>query len=53
MNDYSPLIEQVAAEQIRERVANKQRSALVARHHGSGRHKVANRLHSLANRLDS
>jgi hypothetical protein len=51
MSDFRYL-DRVAAEQIRERVADKQRSALVPGRRHSGRHTLAKGLHSLANRLD-
>jgi hypothetical protein len=53
MSEFSYLTDRVAAQQIRERVADAQRSALIRRHRRSGRHSLAAGLHHLADRLDT
>ncbi len=52
MSDYSYLHDRIAAHQIAERVERTQRSRLVPRRRGAGRHALASGLHHLAARLD-
>lgn len=50
MNSY--LIDRNATDQIRERVERTQRTAARPRRRYAGRHALARRLHTLADRLD-
>jgi len=52
MSDFSTLNGRVADQQIRERVQAAQASRIPGRTRPHGRHALAARLHSLANRLD-
>ena len=51
MSDFSPLLERVAAHQIDERVRTRA-AQMPARRRPRGRHALAYKLHSLADRLD-
>jgi len=52
MSDFSSLSDQLAAHKIRERVSTTQRSRIPGPRRPHGRHALAARLHSLAERLD-
>ncbi|MGZ4426939.1 MAG: hypothetical protein ACXVXC_13080 [Nocardioidaceae bacterium] len=51
MSEYNLLADRIAQERIRERVADASAARLVP-HRNRGRHTLANRLHSLADRID-
>ena len=51
MSDFSALLDRVAAHQIDERVRTRA-AQMPARHRPRGRHALAHKLHTLANRLD-
>lgn len=53
MSEFNYLTDRLAAQQIRERVADRQRSGLVGSRRRSGRHALASSLHGLAKRIDS
>ena len=57
MSDFSNLHDQIAAQQIAERVARTQQAGRMAKARGAGRHPrrhaLASGLHSLAERLDT
>ncbi len=53
MSEFSYLADRAAAHQIRERIAQKQRSAMPPRRRRSARKAIASGLHNLADRLDS
>ena len=52
MSEFSYFTDQLAAQQIAERVATAQRSRIPGRHRPHGRHALADRLHRMADRLD-
>lgn len=52
MSEFSYFAEQLAGQQIAERVANAQRSRLPGGHQPHGRRALAQRLHRMADRLD-
>lgn len=53
MSDFSPMLDSLAQQQIRERVAAGSRPRLPARRRRRGRQAWADRLHALADRLDA
>lgn len=53
MADFDYMLERVAAHKIDERVQQTKRSRIPRQRTRHGRHALANRLHNLANRLDS
>ncbi len=52
MSDFSFLTDQLAHQQVAERVATAERSRLTGRRRPHRRHVLAQRLHRIADRLD-
>ena len=52
MSDFSFLTDQLANQQIAERVATAERSRIAVRRRPHGRHALAQHLHRIADRLD-
>ena len=52
MSEFGYLNQQLASQQIAERVATAERSRIPGRSRPHGRHALAQRLHRVANRLD-
>jgi hypothetical protein len=52
MSDFSYLTDQLADQQIAERVATARRSRAQGTHQPRGRHALARKLHRMADRLD-
>jgi hypothetical protein len=52
MTDFSYLSDQLASQQIAERVATAERTRVNGRGRRHGRHALADRLHKMADRLD-
>jgi hypothetical protein len=53
MSELSFLTDQLAAQQIAERIATAERSRIPGIRRPHGRHALAQRLHRVANRLDA
>lgn len=53
MSEFSPMIDSLAQHQIRERVARNRQPRIPGPRRPRGRHALAQRLHALAERLDT
>ncbi len=52
MTDFSFYQDRIAEQQINERIARRQASRMPTRHRPRGRHRIADQLHQLAERID-